>query len=346
METAINKALRKIIEPVSGLDFIESGLITNISLKNEQLRIIIEKPSGHNSDLNIEREKITNELTKINGIESVSFLITAHSNRQEASVTNPSHERKPPNFSSIRPPNIDKIIAVASGKGGVGKSTIAYNLALALARAGKRVGILDADIYGPSLPTLMGQTDLKCDVDGNNKIIPATAHGICAMSMGFIIGKDQPLAWRGPMVTKALTQLFQGVNWGELDFLILDMPPGTGDVQLSLAQQARIDGVIMVSTPQEVALADVRRGATMFQKSGVEIIGMVENMSLLIDENTGAELDIFGRGGAKAAAEQIDIPFLGEVNFYPSLRQASDTGNSTPRIAIASFDKLASTITN
>ena len=342
MESAINKALMGIIEPVSGLNFVDSGLITSLSIKDKQLRIIIEKPHDHDNDLTPEREKITKALTKIKGIDRVSILVTTHNERASPAPDKlAASPRTPPNFNSIRPENIGKLIAIASGKGGVGKSTIAYNLALALARSGKRVGILDADIYGPSIPTLMGLADMQCDVGDDNKIIPARAHGVSAMSMGFIIGQGQPLAWRGPMVTKALTQLFQGVNWGELDYLILDMPPGTGDVQLSLAQQARIDGAIMVSTPQEVALADVRRGVEMFRKSGIEIIGMIENMALLIDEATGSEIDLFGRGGAKAAAIAMNIPFLGEVNFYPSLQRASDKGTATPGIAIAQFDELA-----
>lgn len=343
MEEQINVALKQIIDPISGLDFASSGLITSLSLKDKQLRLIIEKPRGYDDDFATAREQITKALKQIKGIDEVAILLTSHSEREPAAVAASEPQRKPPNFNSIRPENIGKLIAVASGKGGVGKSTIAYNLALALARAGKRVGILDADIYGPSIPTLMGLADLQCDVGDDNKIIPANAHGVSAMSMGFIIGQGQPLAWRGPMVTKALTQLFQGVNWGELDYLILDMPPGTGDVQLSLAQQARIDGAIMVSTPQEVALADVRRGVEMFKKSGIEIIGMVENMSVLIDEVTGTETDLFGRGGAKAAAIAMNIPFLGEVNFYPSLQRASDKGTATPEIAIAQFDELAAT---
>lgn len=338
MEIAINKALKGIIDPVSGLNFVESGLIADVSLKGSNLRIIIEKPISHTNDLAREREQITSELTKIKGIDSVSILVTTHNENAKPSANQAQKPR--PNFNSIRPEGIGKLIAIASGKGGVGKSTIAVNIALALARAGKKVGILDADIYGPSIPTLMGLQGFQCDSDDSGKIIPAKGHGICAMSMGFLVAKDQPLAWRGPMVTKALTQLFQGVTWGELDYLILDMPPGTGDVQLSLAQQARIDGAILVSTPQEVALSDVRRGIVMFQKSGIEIIGVIENMSLLKDENTGLEIDLYGRGGAAKMAKDLALPFLGEVYFYPILQKSSDIGNTTPDVAKDQFDSI------
>lgn len=336
LEVSINKALIGIIEPISGNNIVQSGLISDISQKDKTLRIIIEKPVDYKGDLSALQDEMKMKLRQIKGIETVSFIVTAHSQTQE--------HAKPPrpsaNQTSIRPPNIGKLIAVASGKGGVGKSTIAFNLALALARKGNKVGILDADIYGPSIPTLMGKADTKCDSGEDNKIIPAESHNIIAMSMGFMVEKDQSLAWRGPMVSKALIQLFQGVNWGQLDFLIIDMPPGTGDVQLSLAQQARIDGAIMVSTPQEVALADVRRGITMFQKSGIEIIGIVENMSLLKDEISGIEIDLYGRGGARTMAQSAGIPFLGEVYFYPSLQKSSDIGGDTPDVAIRQFDDI------
>ena len=343
IETEINKALISIEEPISGLNIIQSGLISDISLKEGNLRIIIEKPANYQADLEAIQRQIERRIVKIDDINKVSFLITAHT--PEQAQMQPKPPRPSANTNSIRPPHIGKLIAVASGKGGVGKSTIAFNLALALARLGKKVGILDADIYGPSIPTLMGLAESKCETGEDNRIIPLKAHGIKAMSMGFTVEKDQALAWRGPMVSKALTQLFQGVNWGELDFLILDMPPGTGDVQLSLAQQARIDGAILVSTPQEIALADVRRGITMFQKSGVKILGIVENMSLLKDEQTGVEIDLFGRGGARIMALENNIPFIGEVYFYPSLQKSSNFGNAPPAIASEQFDAIARTVT-
>ncbi len=341
IEAQINSILANIKEPVSGKRILETGLLSDISYRSNQLRIIIEHPIGYTGDLNSLRTELETKLSKISGIEKVSFLITSHKAEPHSARSQAIPERAKPNTTSIRPPNIGKMIAVYSAKGGVGKSTIAYNLAQALSRAGFSVGILDADIYGPSLPTLMGKAGEKCDSDENGKISPAHNHGIKAMSIGFMVEKGQSLAWRGPMVSKALIQLFQGVNWGSLDYMIIDMPPGTGDVQLSLAQQARIDGAIMVSTPQEIALSDVERGVSMFNKAGVKIIGLVENMSLLKDENNGSEIDLFGRGGAVKMANQLGIDSLGEIYFHPSLRISADEGAATPFAAIAQFDDLA-----
>jgi len=230
------------------------------------------------------------------------------------------------NFTPVE--GVSRIIAVASGKGGVGKSTTAVNLAYALARAGKRVGLLDADIYGPSVPRMTG-LNAKPEVK-DNRIIPLHSQGVAVMSMGFLVGGDSALVWRGPQLTKALHQMLRTVAWGNkeapLDILLIDMPPGTGDIHLSLVQQAPVDGAIIVTTPQEVAVADARKCIDMFRKVNVKILGVIENMSGFADPATGTVHAIFGEGGGKRLAESAGVPFLGEVPIDIGLRIASDTG--------------------
>jgi ATP-binding protein involved in chromosome partitioning len=222
-------------------------------------------------------------------------------------------------------PGIEAIIAVASGKGGVGKSTTAVNLALGLAALGLKVGILDADIYGPSQPRLLGIKGKPTTKDG--KILqPMERHGLKAMSIGFLVEEDTPMIWRGPMVQSALNQMLREVEWGPLDVLVVDMPPGTGDAQLTMAQQVPLAGAVIVSTPQDLALIDARKGLNMFRRVDVPLLGIVENMSYFIAPDTGARYDIFGHGGAKAEAERLGIPFLGEVPLTMDVRESSDAG--------------------
>ncbi|MBX3457509.1 MAG: P-loop NTPase [Candidatus Paracaedibacteraceae bacterium] len=232
-------------------------------------------------------------------------------------------KNKTQTFESLH--DIKHIIAVASGKGGVGKSTTTVNLAFALTQLGYKVGILDADIYGPSLPTMMGLSD-KPDVTADKKLRPSMAHGIACMSIGLLIPADTPMVWRGPMVQGALMQLLKDVAWGELDVLLIDMPPGTGDVQLSLAQQASLSGAIIVSTPQDIALIDARKGLAMFEKVAVPILGIVENMSLFKCPNCGHESHIFSHGGAHETANQLGVAFLGEIPLTLEIRQCADSG--------------------
>lgn len=327
----IKTILHRFKSPINDKDIIVGGLVESIIFKDGTLKIILSAPKSALAAIENLVKEIEPEVSKVNGVEKVLCVVTEHSNG-----TNESPQignKTPPPTNSIRPDGIKKLIAVGSGKGGVGKSTIAYNIALSLAKLGHKVGLIDADIYGPSVPTLLGLSNERADVSADNRIIPKEKNGIKAMSIGFIVPKDAALIWRGPMLSKALGQLFMGTNWGELDFLIIDLPPGTGDVQLSLAQQANIDGVVMVATPQELALADVRRGIDMFKKAKTPVIGMIENMSFLKDEASGLEIDLFGRGGAKKAAEDLGLPFLGEVNFFPSLQKASSAGENAPELA-------------
>lgn len=223
-------------------------------------------------------------------------------------------------------PDVKHIIAIASGKGGVGKSTTTVNLAISLTQLGHKVGILDADIYGPSLPTMMGLSG-KPDVTSDKKLIPMHAHGIQCMSIGLLIPADTPMIWRGPMVQGALMQLLKDVEWGKLDVLLIDMPPGTGDVQLSLAQKASLSGAIIVSTPQDIALIDACKGMAMFEKVAVPVLGIIENMSVFKCPNCGHESHIFSHGGAKDTAERLAVPFLGEIPLSLAVRQGADTGN-------------------
>lgn len=222
--------------------------------------------------------------------------------------------------------NIKHIIAVASGKGGVGKSTVAINLALALQKSGAKVGILDADIYGPSQPLMLNATNVKPEVKGQG-FLPIERHGLESMSIGYLIDANTPMVWRGPMLGKALQQLLQETHWGALDYLVIDLPPGTGDVQLTLCQKISLDGVVMVTTPQDLALADVRRACEMFNKLNVPLLGVVENMSVYHCVKCGHEEHLFGQGGAAALAKQYDLPLLGSVPLDIHIREMTDNGN-------------------
>jgi ATP-binding protein involved in chromosome partitioning len=225
-------------------------------------------------------------------------------------------------------PQVKNIIAVASGKGGVGKSTTAVNLALALTAEGARVGILDADIYGPSIPTMLGLSGYP-DSEDNKTMMPKVSYGVQTNSIGYLIDADQPMIWRGPMVTNALQQLFKDTNWSDLDYLVVDLPPGTGDIQLTLAQQIPVSGAIIVTTPQDIALMDAQRGLGMFQKVNVPVLGIVENMSLHICSHCGHEEAIFGEGGGKAMSEKNNIDFLGSLPLDITIREYADSGRPT-----------------
>jgi ATP-binding protein involved in chromosome partitioning len=225
-------------------------------------------------------------------------------------------------------PTVKNVVLVAAGKGGVGKSTVAANLAVALTKHGASAGLLDADIYGPSVPILMGvkSEPRKVEVDGVQKIAPVLAHGVPVMSIGFFLDADQAVIWRGPMLGKALHQLMADVQWGDLDYLVVDMPPGTGDVQITFSQQLKVSGALLVATPQAVALADVVRAKSMFDKVNIPIVGIVENMSFFICDGCGKSHEIFSRGGAARAAERFNIPYLGEIPITPALREGGDKG--------------------
>ena len=255
-------------------------------------------------------------ITQIPGITKVNIVLTG-----EQSYSKPHATKQ-----KITLPEIKKVIAVASGKGGVGKSTTAVNLALALAKMGYKVGLADADIYGPSIPLMLG-IDEKPEAE-DQKMIPISKYGIKTMSLGYLVPRDSVVIWRGPMAVKALHQVLYGTNWGELDYLIIDMPPGTGDIHLSLAENYRIDGIIIVSTPQAVALADVSRAISMYQKVQIPILGCVENMSYFIDPDTGNKSYIFGQDGTKQLAHKLNLKMLAEISINMKIRALADLGKS------------------
>jgi ATP-binding protein involved in chromosome partitioning len=317
---------------------VEAGLIEGLALRGGHVSFAVEVAPERGPAAEPLRKACEDAVEKLPGILSVTAVLTAHRERQARSgAPRPGpqgHRHQHPhaqaeNNTSRGVPGVSAIIAVASGKGGVGKSTVAVNLALGLAALGMKVGLLDADIYGPSVPRLLGIKD-KPRSDGH-KLQPIEKFGLKTMSIGFLVDEDKPVVWRGPMVQSAITQMLGDVEWAPLDVLVVDMPPGTGDAQLTLAQRVPLKGAIIVSTPQDLALIDARKGLAMFRKTEVPVLGIVENMSTFICENCGHESHIFGHGGAKKTAKDLDTDFLGEIPLVPSIRETSDAG--TPIVA-------------
>ena len=289
---------------------------SNIQLveKDGNVNIILSVTNQYLEDYQKLAIIFKDELIKLKGILSINVALTAE-NQESSSKKSESRFQI----------DAKDIIAVASGKGGVGKSTFAVNLAVAMSELGKKVGILDADIYGPSVPRMMGISG-KPEVSQNKKLIPLENYGIKCMSIGFLVSEETPTIWRGPMIMKALEQMFNGAEWGQLDYLIIDLPPGTGDAQITLAQNSKLSGSIIISTPQDVALTDARKGINMFKKVNVPILGLVENMSYFICDNCNEKHFIFSNNGAKKEAEKFQIPFLGSLPIDKELRIQSDEG--------------------
>ena len=306
---------KKFRDPETNLSFDPKNQNISVIIKEGNVNIsLIVKGQKEDLYLNIAR-LLKNNVEQISGILSVNVIINSEIYSKK---TINSDEKK---F------KIDarNIVAIASGKGGVGKSTFSVNLATALSSLDLRIGILDADIYGPSIPKMMGISK-KPLMNENKKLIPLENYGIKLMSIGFILDSEAPTIWRGPMVMKALEQMFNGVEWGQLDYLIIDLPPGTGDAQLTLAQSSKLSGSIVISTPQDVALTDARKGINMFKKVNVDILGIVENMSYFLCDNCDQKHYIFSKDGVKKEAEKFKIPFLGEIPIYKNLRIQSDNG--------------------
>ena len=313
-------------------DVVSLNMVSDIHLRDGHVQFSIEVDPGDGAKMEPLRKACEDAVRKLPGVLSVAAVLTAERPTPAAAPPPPQPQPqarpqapgRPPQPNKLSLPGISSIIAVASGKGGVGKSTTTVNLALALQKTGRRVGILDADIYGPSIPRMLGLSG-KPDSDGE-KLVPPIAFGLVAMSMGFLVEEDTPMIWRGPMVMSALEQFLRDVSWGALDILMIDMPPGTGDAQLTLSQRAPLSGAIIVSTPQDIALIDARKGLNMFNQVEVPVMGIVENMSYFVCPDCGGQHDIFGHGGARKVAAEIDCPFLGEIPLHISIRETSDSG--------------------
>ena len=365
----VREALKAITDPISGVNIVAGGRISGLSVKNGVARYMVDASGWDQAMAMTLMEETKKAVDSLPQIDRVAAVATSHNTSSSKLVektqatprpqsARPSGHDNPMGLKKTKPsapnapilPGVKNVIAIASGKGGVGKSTMAANLAVAFAKAGYKTGLLDADIYGPSLPTLFGITGKPQMRDG--KIVPIEKFGVKAMSIGLLVNADQALAWRGPMVMGAVRQLLNDVDWGALDVIFIDTPPGTGDAHLSLAQTKRLTGAVIVSTPQEMALADVRRGVSLFRKVEVPILGVIENMAWLESQN-GERTYLFGEGGAEQAAIALDAPFLGAIPIYPELRIASDEGtplvaskanNNTSNKVEEIFSQLANTI--
>lgn len=313
---AVKAALAQVIDPNTGKDFVSSREAKNIRVDGSDVSLDIELGYPAKSQIDGLRKMVIAALRALPGVGNVSVnlqsKIVAHAAQRGVKLLS----------------NVKNIIAVASGKGGVGKSTTAVNLALALAAEGASVGLLDADIYGPSQPMMMGISGRPETVDGKT-MEPMENHGLQVSSIGFMIDPDEPMVWRGPIVTQALQQLLEQTNWRDLDYLIVDMPPGTGDIQLTLSQKVPVTGAVIVTTPQDIALLDAKKGLKMFEKVGIPILGVVENMSVHVCSNCGHAEPIFGAGGGKQMCEQYGVDFLGALPLAMEIREQADSGRPT-----------------
>ncbi|HTL57605.1 MAG TPA: Mrp/NBP35 family ATP-binding protein [Candidatus Limnocylindrales bacterium] len=316
-EDEVRNALKAVKYPGYSRDVVSFGLVKEIAVREGAVSVIMNLTSSNPEAARQIRTESEHVLKAVPGVNSVYVEV---------------NQPKPPPGASPQPglpqqsrvPGLHRIVAIASGKGGVGKSTVSVNLACALKALGVRVGLLDCDIYGPSIPLMMGIHE-KPTISDAEKMVPPVGHGVKLMSMGFLVEGDQPVIWRGPMIMKTIQQFFTAVEWGELDYLLVDLPPGTGDAQLTLCQTVPLDGGVIVTTPQEASLGVVRKGIAMFQKVNVPILGIVENMSYYTTP-TGDRVEIFGHGGGHTEAMRQNVPFLGEVPIFTEIREAGDRG--------------------
>jgi ATP-binding protein involved in chromosome partitioning len=311
-------ALSAIPAPGGTGNLVSEGMIKGLRVEGGEAFFMIEVNPESGPALEPLRQKAETCVQNLPGIRKVSAVLTAEKKSTEKTAPAP---QKAAGIETI-----SHIVAIASGKGGVGKSTVAANLAIALSLAGLKTGLMDADVYGPSVPRLMGITGAKPEGGNEKKLSPLNVYNIKVMSMGFLVPEETPMIWRGPMVSSAIQQLLQDVEWGALDVLVVDMPPGTGDAQLSLAQRVPLSGAVIVSTPQDIALIDARKGLEMFRKVDVPVFGMIENMSTFICPHCGGESHIFGHDGAKKEAQRLGCDFLGALPLHASIRQTSDLG--------------------
>jgi ATP-binding protein involved in chromosome partitioning len=325
-EKDIRDALAAVPDPEKGRDIVSLGMVSGIVVRDGNVGFAIEVEPERGPRLEPLRKAAEAAVEALPGVLSVTAVLTAEARGRAAPPTAPhAAPQSAAAGKNALAPGVKAIVAVASGKGGVGKSTVAANLALAMKANGLSVGVLDADIYGPSMPRMLGISGRPSSADG--KILrPMENYGLKCMSIGFLVPEDTPMIWRGPMVMGALQQMLRDVSWGELDIMIVDMPPGTGDAQLTMAQQVALAGAVIVSTPQDIALIDARKGLNMFKKVDVPVLGIIENMSYFLCPHCGERSDIFSHGGARREAERLGTDFLGEVPLDIAIRETSDDG--------------------
>jgi ATP-binding protein involved in chromosome partitioning len=321
-EKDVIRAIRRIRDPDSDKDLISLGRIKELKINDGSVAFkVLVDPAQPLSETVL--KELKGQIGDLDGVEEVTISLQEQPGAASGPAKRPAPQQP---IDGVR-----HVLAVASGKGGVGKSTVAVNLALAIAAEGHRVGLLDADIYGPSIPTMMGLKGAQPSTVGK-RIQPLTRHGIALMSLGFLVeGEDTPLVWRGPMVHSAVTQFLREVAWGELDYLVVDLPPGTGDAHLTLTQSVPLDGAVIVTTPQDIALIDAKKGLKMFDKVGARVLGIVENMGSFVCPSCNAEHPIFGRGGGRATAERFNIPFLGTIPLHEDVTPTGDSGEPIVR---------------
>jgi ATP-binding protein involved in chromosome partitioning len=331
-EKQVLDVLATIADPDRGADIVSLGMVSGIAIRDGNVAFAIEVEPERGQRLEPMRKAAERAVDALPGVLSVTAVLTAQAapRGRAAAPQPPPRGAHPATHPAARPQRgaiagVGAIIAVASGKGGVGKSTVAANLALGLKANGLRVGVLDADIYGPSMPRMLGISGRPRSRDGKT-LLPMENFGIEVMSMGFLVPEDTPMIWRGPMVMSALQQMLREVEWGELDIMVVDMPPGTGDAQLTMAQQVPLAGAVIVSTPQDIALLDARKGLNMFRKVDVPVLGIIENMSYFLCPHCGGRSEIFSHGGARREAERLGTEFLGEVPLDLAIRETSDSG--------------------
>lgn len=333
-ESLVLKALSQVLDPRLSRDIVSLNQVKNLQVSGRNISLQIALPAA-DRDLKDEMTRRAKEALRlvIPEIGDIEIAFPEHTPAQTQAPSSPPPGQNPAGNEKLLP-GVRNIIAISSGKGGVGKTTVSVNLAIALAQSGASVGLIDADIYGPNVPLMMGE--LTPPGQENGRIVPAENHGVKFISMGFFVPEDSPMIWRGPMVHGAIQQLLRDVEWGELDFMLVDLPPGTGDAQLSIAQLVPLTGAVIVTTPQAVSLLDSRKGLAMFQKVNVPLVGIIENMSTFVCPHCSEETQIFSHGGGKTAAASLKLPFLGEIPIDPAIRIGGDTGAPITSVAPSS----------